>query len=290
MFGKIKHLSVKSYAKINLILNCLGKRKDGYHELDMVMLPIELHDSIIIGKLQNGTDNFVTIDDFSIGNIQYNLATFAIDKLSAKYGFNQKFRVFIHKVIPTEAGLGGGSSNAAFTLKAVNKMMKLNISDDELIEISKSLGADIPFFIKCVPARARGIGEILEPIEVKNNYEILIVKPTQGLSTKDVFDKSDETTFKVGNVDDVIKALKEGDDDLLAKSINNSLEPAAISLVPEIQSIKDKLYNLGFKIVQMSGSGTSVFALSTDKRLVKKAEKILEDDYIVVRTRILRKK
>lgn len=286
----MKHLSVKSYAKINISLNVLNKRKDGYHELDMVVLPVELHDTLIINKLKIGYDNFVTVDDFSIGNIQYNLATFAIDRLSSKYKINQKFRVFIHKVIPTEAGLGGGSSNAAFTLKAVNKMMKLNIGDDELIEIGKSLGADIPFFIKCEPARVTGIGEILEPIEVKKNYEVLIVKPVQGLSTKDVFEKCDLVEFKTGDIDMVIKALREGDDELLAQSINNSLEPAAISMVPEIQTVKDKLYELGFKIVQMSGSGTSVFALTTDRKLMKLAEKKLEDDYIVVRTKVLKKK
>lgn len=286
----MKHLSIKSYAKINISLNVLNKRKDGYHELDMVVLPVELHDTLIINKLKIGYDNFVTVDDFSIGNIQYNLATFAIDRLSSKYKINQKFRVFIHKVIPTEAGLGGGSSNAAFTLKAVNKMMKLNIGDDELIEIGKSLGADIPFFIKCEPARVTGIGEILEPIEVKKNYEVLIVKPVQGLSTKDVFEKCDSLEFKTSDIDMVIKALKDGDDDLLAKSINNSLEPAAISMVPEIQTVKDKLYELGFKIVQMSGSGTSVFALTTDRKLMKLAEKKLEDDYIVVRTKVLKKK
>ncbi len=286
----MKHLSIKSYAKINISLNVLNKRKDGYHELDMVVLPVELHDTLIISKLKIGHDNFVTVDDFSIGNIQYNLATFAIDRLTSKYKIDQKFRVFIHKVIPTEAGLGGGSSNAAFTLKAVNKMMKLNISDDELIEIGKTLGADIPFFIKCEPARVTGIGEILEPIEVKKNYEVLIVKPVQGLSTKDVFEKCDSVEFKTGDIDMVIKALKEGDDELLAQSINNSLEPAAISLVPEIQTVKDKLYDLGFKIVQMSGSGTSVFALTTDRKLMKLAEKKLEDDYIVVRTKILKTK
>ena len=184
--------SVKSFAKINVSLRVVSKRSDGYHELDSLMLPIELHDSIIISTLKNSYDNFVTVDDFSNGLIHYNLASSAINALSKKYGFSTKFRVYIHKVIPMQAGLGGGSSNAAFTMKAVCSMLKLNPTDEELMELAAPLGADIPFFIRCLPARAHGIGEILEPLEIKNNYYCLIVKPTSGCSTKEVFAIADK--------------------------------------------------------------------------------------------------
>ncbi len=281
--------SIKSYAKINVALRVVSKRSDGYHELDSLMLPIELHDSIIITTLQNGYDNFVTVDDFSNGLIHYNLVSTSIQALAKKYSFATKFRVYIHKVIPMQAGLGGGSSNAAFTMKAVNQMLKLNATDEELMELSKSYGADIPFFIKCEPSRARGIGEILEPLEVKNNYYCLIVKPTQGCSTKEVFAIADKKEYNYVDIDTVVKALKEGDDELLANSIGNSLEEAAISLVPEIAQIKEALKNVGLKIVMMSGSGSSVFALSTELGLIKKAEKQLEDKYFVEITKVIKK-
>ncbi len=280
--------SVKSYAKINLSLSITKKREDGYHELDGIMLPIELHDTLIISKLKN-EDNFVTIDDFSNGLIHYNLVSTAINALAKKYKFNDRFRVFIHKVIPMQAGLGGGSSNAAFTLKAVNQMLKLNASDEELIKIATPLGADIPFFINCKPARCKGIGEQIENVEVKNNYYVLIVKPKSGCSTKEVFAITDKVPYKQIDIDKVKEALANGDDDLLAELIGNSLEEAAISLVPEIQTIKDTLKELGLKIVLMTGSGSAVFALSTDVGLLKKARKVLEDEYFAEIAKVIKK-
>ena len=281
--------SIKSFAKINISLRVVSKRNDGYHELDSVMLPIELHDSLIISTLKNSDDNFVTVDDFSNGLIHYNLATLSINELAKKYHFDTKFRVYIHKVIPMQAGLGGGSSNAAFTLKAVNAMLNLGATEDELIELATPLGADIPFFIRCKPSRARGIGEILEPLEVKNNYYCLIVKPTEGCSTKEVFAIADKEPYEPVDIDNVIKALKDGDDDLLAASIGNSLEKSAMQLVPEIKQIKETLKSYGFKIVLMSGSGSTVFALSTDATLIKKAARQLEDKYFVEETRVIKK-
>ena len=279
--------SIKSYAKINISLRVVSKREDGYHELDSIMVPIELHDSIIISTLKNSADNFVTVDDFSHGLIHYNLASTGINALAKKYGFSTKFRVYIHKNIPMQAGLGGGSSNAAFTMKAVNNTMKCGATDEEIIELASSFGADIPFFVKCVPARCRGIGEIMEPIEIKNNYYVLIVKPSEGCSTKEVFAIADKKKeYNPVDIDTVVKALKEGDDDLLASAMGNSLEEAAISLVPEIKQIKDAMKAAGLKLVLMSGSGSTVFALSTDLSLLKKVAKTFENKYIVELTKI----
>ena len=284
----MKNLHIRSFAKINLCLNVVKKREDGFHELDGIMLPISLHDSLVISKLNNAPDNYVTVDDFSIGTFNYNLATFSIDKLQAKYGFKDKFRILIHKVIPIQAGLGGGSSNAAFTMKAVNSMLKLGATDEELEQLAKPLGADIPFFVKCKPARSQGIGEILTPVTIKNNYFVLIVKPEAGCSTKDIFAAADSMDLKICDVDGIIKALEEGDDDYLAEHISNSLQDPAISLVPTIQTIIDELKENGLKIVQVTGSGSAVFALSTYKNLLKKVLKKLEDKYEVELARVLK--
>ena len=282
--------SVKSYAKINISLCIKEKRSDGYHELDSIMVPIELHDSLVISPLHNRLDNFVTVDDFSNGLIHYNLASSSISALANRYGFKDHFRVYIHKVIPMQAGLGGGSSNAAFAMKAVNQMLKLNASDEELIELAAPLGADIPFFIKCQPSRCGGIGEKLTPIEIKNNYFVLIVKPQQGCSTKEAFKIADEKPYPQVNMDKVLEALQTGDDEMLAQYMGNSLEEAAIKLVPEIQEIKDYLKSKGLKLVLMSGSGSTVFALSTDKSQLKKVYKELEeqDKWIVEFTKVIK--
>lgn len=278
--------SVKSYAKINISLNVLNKRSDGYHELDSVMVPIELHDTLLISYLER-KDNFVTVDDFSNGLIHYNLASQAIEVMAKKYNFNRHFRIYIHKVIPMQAGMGGGSSNAAFTMKTVNEMLKLNATDEELIELSTPLGADIPFFIKSVPARCGGIGEKMVPINIKNLYYVLIVKPDSGCSTKEVFKLADSKPYKQVNIDKVVEALENGDDDMLAENMGNSLEEAAISLVPEIQEIKDYLFSKGLKLVLMSGSGSAVYALSHDKAELKKIMLEIEDKWTVELTRML---
>lgn len=284
----MKSLLLKSWAKINICLNVVNKRPDGYHELDMIILPLKLHDSILFSELKNATDHFVTIDDFSLGLLKYNIATAAIEKMQKKYKFKNKFRITIHKVIPMQSGLGGGSSNAATVINGVNSYLKLNLPYEELVAISTGLGADIPFFITSKPARCRGIGEKIDFVNVKNDYYCLIVKPEQGCSTQGVYEVSDKMDLKTGDVELVKKALEEGDDDLLAASIFNALEEPAISLVPEILVIKNKLKALGLKIVQMTGSGSSVFALSTDKKLIKNAAKALENQYLVEVTKVLK--
>ena len=284
----MKNLHIRSFAKINISLNITKKREDGFHEIDSVMLPISLHDSLVVSKLKNATDNYVTVDDFSIGSFSYNLATFSIEKLHSVYHFNDKFRVLIHKVIPIQAGLGGGSSNAACTMKAVNSMLKLGATDEKLIELSKSLGCDIPFFIKCKPARVQGVGEVLNPINVKNNYYVLIVKPEAGCSTKEVYALSDTLELKTCNLDNIVKALEEGDDELLEANMYNALQEPAIKMVPQIQTIIDELKSKGLKIVQVTGSGSAVFALSTDKKMLVKVLKELEDKYEVEIAKVLK--
>ena len=284
----MKKFLVRSPAKINICLKVTGKRSDGYHLLDMVILPLELHDSMLFSRLPQGRDNYVTIDDFSLGTISYNLVTSAIEKLKAAKHFEDTFRVVIHKNIPMQSGLGGGSSNAAYTLTALNQHLKLGFTDEELIELGKSLGADIPFFIKGKPSRCRGIGEQLDPVHIKNDYYVLLVKPREGCSTKGVYEVSDTMDLPTGNVEMVIKALEEGDDDLLAKSIFNALEGPAISLVPDIASIKQEMLDAGLKIVQMTGSGSAVFALSTDKKKLLEVSKRFENRYLVELTRVIK--
>ncbi|MCD8194733.1 MAG: 4-(cytidine 5'-diphospho)-2-C-methyl-D-erythritol kinase [Coprobacillus sp.] len=277
---------VKSYSKINIALNVVGKADLGYHEIDTIMVPLELHDSAMITKVKGGKDNFITVDDFTVGPVKYNLVTFAIDAMSTKYKFDDKFRIFLHKVVPMEAGLGGGSSNAAAIITGVNDYLKLGIPKEELIELGRTLGSDIPFFISGVPARVGGTGEKITPITIKNNYYCLIVKPEAGLSTKNVYELADEMELKTCDMDKVIEALETGDDDLLADSICNSLQDASIKLCPMIRVIIESLKADGLKIVQMTGSGSAVFALSTDKRLLNKLAKKYEQDYRVELTKV----
>ena len=285
----MKKFVIKSYAKINLCLDITGVREDGYHLLDMVMLPIELHDSLLVEETPKAIDNFVTLDDFTITDSEYNTVSKALDYLNEVHPINSKFKIELHKVTPVQAGLGGGSSNAAFILKTINEMKQLHATERQLHDIAVRIGADVPFFLKNKPARCTGIGDKVTPIKIKNDYNVLIVKPELGCSTKEVYALTDKMkNWPHGNVDDVIKALEEGDDKLLAKSVFNVLEAPAMELVPEIRLIKTELKELGFDIVLMSGSGSSVFALSTDVKLIKHAVKQLEDRYLTIQTKIIK--
>lgn len=280
---------VKANAKINLALNVLGKREDGYHELDMVMMPLDLHDSIEITEQPPKYDTFVTCDDFSIETSQYNLGMIAVNKMKAHFKFTKAFRIHIHKCIPMSSGLGGGSADAAAVIKALVVMLKLKPTREELIEIAKTIGADVPFCLFNKPSRAQGIGERLMPITVKNRYYVLLVKPKKGLSTKAVFEKYDENIHENrANVDDVVEALKNGDLKLLTKSMGNDLEEHSMELVEEIKKIKESLKADGLDIVMMSGSGSSVFALSeTKSKLQALQDKYQKKGYTVVLTHTL---
>ncbi|MFA5421377.1 MAG: 4-(cytidine 5'-diphospho)-2-C-methyl-D-erythritol kinase [Bacilli bacterium] len=282
---------IKAYAKINIALNVLGKDEDGYHQLDMVNLPLELRDSIEIAILPNSLDSFITCDDIEIEDPKNNLISVAIAKAREKYKFRQQFTIHVYKDIPISAGLAGGSANAAAVLNALFLLLKIKPTREEKIELAKSVGADVPFCMFSVPARVRGIGEIIEPIEVKKSYPLLIVKPLKGLSTTTVFNVADGMELKSGNIENVIQALADGDDDLLANSIHNALENPSFFLLPEIEKIKRMLIKDGLKIVLMSGSGSSIIALDDDvKKLTKLEKKYAKMGYDTRLTRTLRSK
>lgn len=282
----MKKTLYKAYAKINLFLKIKGSLENGYHELEMVTVPLELHDSLLIEELKSSLDNYVTMDDFSLVESDKNLAQFALDRFAEEFPHPRKYKILIHKRIPIRAGLGGGSSDAAAALKMCAERSKEKINVDELNNLAKELGADVPFFLQEKPCKCEGIGEILEPVEIKNNYYCLLVSPRTGCSTKEVYQAYERQTNK-NDIENVIKALKDGDDDLLADSIGNDLQEPAIKKVPEIAHIIDVLKDKGFKIVMMSGSGSTVFALTTDKSFATKMEKQLyEEKYNVILTKL----
>lgn len=286
----MKKIVIRSNAKINVCLDITGKKENGYHLLDMVMLPLELHDSLLIEETPKAVDNYITLDDFTVGESKFNTVTTAIELLNEIHPLNTKFKIDLHKVIPMKSGLGGGSSNAAFILKTIAEYKKIDLSKEEINNIAVKIGADVPFFVENKPARCKGIGEEITPINVKNNYYVLLVKPEKGCATEDVYRLCDKkNNWPHGNVDTVIKALEEGDDELLANSVFNVLEESSFELVPQIKTIKDEMREQGLKIVLMTGSGSAVFALTTDKKLLKTATKYFEKKYdTVIVTKVLK--
>lgn len=279
---------VKANAKINVYLDVVGLRKDGYHDLNMVMLPLELHDTIEIERVPFANSTFVINDHVYKEETCFDLIRKTVSTLENKHCLKDKFNISVHKEIPICAGLGGGSCNAAATYKAIKKISKIEMTPEEELDFCLSLGADVPFCMANVPAHVEGIGEKVTPIAIANKFYVIIIKPEKGLSTEKVFKASNLKKMKHGDVNKVIKALEIGDEELLASAMMNSLEETSIELVPEIKEIKEMFIADGFKCAMMTGSGSCVFALTTNKKLATSRFKAYEKaGYNVILTRTL---
>ncbi len=281
---------VKSFGKINLSLSVKGVKDDGYHLLEMVNLPIELHDTIEITSSPYLQDSFVTCDDAHLNALHHNLCSKALEAMRAKYGFKENFLIHIHKEIPFAAGLGGGSSNAAAVMLAVAKMLKLKADIKDLTEIGASIGADVPYFLASSPAYLTGIGENVRPLKAKDSYEVLLIKPEKGLSTKEVYAICDKYGRLDIHTEKVIEGLEKGDTDLIVKNAGNDLTSAAIELLPEIDTVIEELKSDGaFFYVAMTGSGSSVYGLTKDARRAREAfRRFDKKGYNVYLTRTMR--
>lgn len=277
---------VKAYAKINVFLDVVGKRKDGYHDLNMIMLPLELHDTIEVEYLPYASTTHVITDRVYKEETKSDLINETLDLVRKTFNAKEHYNITVHKEIPIFAGLGGGSSNAAATLRAFTKYGKIKMTPEEEMAFGLNLGADIPFCLKGVPAHVQGIGDKVEPIEVKKQFYVLIIKPKQGLSTKEVFKECDKMKLPHGDVNKVIEALKEGNEALLASSMMNSLETTSMKMCPEIKAIKEMFLRDGFKCVLMTGSGSCVYALTTSRALATaKYHKYENENYEVILTK-----
>lgn len=265
---------VKAPAKLNLALDVLGVREDGYHEIDLVSIPIEIHDSIVIQELTKGYETYITSDDVTLICDETNTVNRAFTMLKEKFNLDKPFRIEIFKRIPTQAGLAGGSADAASLIKAILKEKKIDVSQEQLIEMGLSIGADVPYCLLNLPARVRGIGEIVEPLGTKFSFGVLIVKPKQGLSTKEVYDNVDLSEVTHQDIEGLIRVLKSNpSEEEIAPYMINALTPSAIKLCPKIKTILESLKDMGFSASMMSGSGSACFALSKDMKKLEKGRK-----------------
>ena len=281
-------MKVKAHAKINLALDVVRKREDGYHDLEMVMAPISLHDLIYIDIIDEG----IIIESNNVRmptderNIMYKVAKRLIDD----YNINAGVKIFIYKHIPTQAGLAGGSADGAAVLRAMNKLFHLNLSLEKLAEIGKDIGADIPFCVFEKTAFVGGIGEQLDFIEHDFDCNILLVKPKRGVSTQKSFGMLNLATAIHPDIKAMVKSIEENNYNGVIENLGNTLEAPSLVMVPEIQKIKEELIELGFDGALMSGSGSTVFALTKDDELFEKGyHHFKESGFFVRKTRIYKK-
>ena len=275
----------KANAKINLCLNVVGKREDGYHELEMIMLPLTLHDTIHI-KIAD-EDKF-TCSDKALVMDSSNTVVKAVQIMKETFQITKCFNIHVEKKIPAQAGLAGGSADAAAVMKAIRSLCNLSVSINELAQLGKRIGADVPFCIYNKPAIVKGIGEKLTPFPISKPMSILLVKPEQGVPTGKAFSMLDFNQCAHPNIEKVKQYVQEDKYDQLQEVIGNSLEYSAFQLVPEIQTIKQELLQIKeCYAVLMSGSGSTVFALYEDSKELQEVMKTYQDKgYFVCSTSV----
>ena len=258
---------VKAPAKLNLFLDITGRRSDGYHFVDMVMQSVSLYDDVTV-SIDEGTESIkIECSDPAIPCDETNTAYKAVKLFYEAIGQSvPAVRVNILKRIPSQAGMAGGSSDAAAVLKALNLLTKASLSDEELEKIAASIGADVPFCIKGGTVRATGIGTDLEELPPMPDCVFVIVKPEINISTGMAYRRSDEAGYgSPADISPVLDGLRSGDAGMVAKGLYNKFED--VLELPEVVSIKEQLISYGALGAAMTGSGSAVFGIfSADVR------------------------
>lgn len=269
--------SLNSNGKINIGLNVTGVLPNGYHLLDMIMVPISLSDKIT-GEIEDisGTLEIKT-NKADIPVNEDNILWKIYDKFYSESGLSKrKISLYLEKIIPHQAGLGGGSSNGAFLLKLLNEFHGNFFSQERLIEIGKSIGADIPFFLINKSARVRGIGEDIEIIENNLKNSIILIKPQFGVSTGKAYKNMSMLNNKRdANIDKIIFGLKDNRVDIVEDSIENHLEQGLLLEDENIIEFRKKLAELNMKFF-MSGSGSAYYTFVTQEESEEAVTRIKE--------------
>lgn len=253
-------LLVKAPAKINLSLDVLHKRPDGYHEVEMIMTTIDLADRLELSLLDKDEIHIVSHNRF-VPDDQRNLAYQAAKLLKERFHVKQGVRIAIEKMIPVAAGLAGGSSDAAAALRGLNKLWGLGLSLDELAVLGAEIGSDVSFCVYGGTALATGRGEIISELPVPPTCWVILAKPFIGVSTADVYRRLDINKINHPNTAAMINAIHSKNYQQICQQVGNVLEDVTLNLYPEVAQIKDQMRRFGADAVLMSGSGPTVFCL-----------------------------
>lgn len=274
----MEKIQLKAYGKINLGLDVIRKRPDGYHDLAMIMQTVGVYDDIIITKTENFDEIKVETDKMILSNGKDNLAYMAAKILFDEFDIHQGIKIHIKKRIPIAGGMAGGSADCAATLKAINEMFTLGLNQNELMKRGVRLGADVPYCVLGGTALAEGIGDILTPLVSPPACHVIIAKPPVSVSTAYVYGhiRPDEI-IKRPDIDGMVKAIQSQDLDKMASLLYNVMEDVTVPEYPIIQEIKDVILKEGALNSIMSGSGPTVFGLFDDLKKAKSAEKVLKE-------------
>jgi len=281
----MEKVKIPAYGKINLFLDIKNVREDGFHNLEMVMQSIKLHDNITLVPSKKGI-NIIT-DSKEIPTDESNLASQAAKAVMQKTKIQKGVNIHIDKNIPVAAGLAGGSADAAAVIKGMNQLFELDMDYKAMHELAAGLGSDVPFCIKGGTAFATGRGEILNWLSPLKKKWVILIKPPQKVSTKEVYQLYDKKNVDLEiPVQRLIKIIKDKDSLDIKDGWANVLEPVTKTIIDEIEVIEEKLIDQGFNFTIMTGSGTTVFSL-IDKDQVDEAKEVVKNwdrpqDYVVL--------
>lgn len=283
----MNRIQMKALAKVNLGLDVIRRREDGYHEVKMIMQTVRLYDRIILEKTQKGISMETNLSFLPVNeqNIAYRAAKMLMDEFHIQSGLHIK----IDKHIPVAAGMAGGSTDGAAVLYGVNKIFELGLTKRQLMERGVKLGADVPYCIMRGTVLSEGIGEILTPVPSLPDCHILIAKPPVSVSTKHVYEnlKLDKIE-KHPDIDGMVEALRIEDLHGVTQRMENVLETVTIPEHPEIQQIKELMIKEGALNALMSGSGPTVFGIFDDREKGMRARDLLRKSSLVRQTYLVR--
>lgn len=269
-------MKLHANAKINLCLDVVKKRNDGYHEMHMIMTPLQLHDTLWIEpscEEQYACTNQELVFD------EHNTIVKAVKLMREMYQIKDFCNIRLEKRIPMEAGLAGGSADAAAVLRYFQKQYDLPCTWEELASLGKQIGADVPFCVLNTCALVQGIGERLTPCASNCSFSVFLIKPKEGISTKEAFQKLDFSLCGHPDTDKALQAFMQNDRNAFYQYAGNTLEYSAFQMMPKLAEIKAELYDYGFPFVLMSGSGSTIFALSDHDDMVVQAVDHFKDRY-----------
>lgn len=267
----------RAYAKINIGLDVLRRRPDGYHEVKMIMQTVGIYDDLLIEKCEK-PGIFLQIDKEELPTDQNNLIYKAAQLLLAEKKIQEGVRISLTKRIPIAAGMAGGSSDAAAALRGMNELFNLGYQTQELQKIGVKLGADIPYCVVGGTMLSEGIGEILTPLPTPPDCTLVIAKPDIDVSTKFVYENLHADTLSYHpDIDGMIRALLEGSLKGITDRLGNVLETVTIREYPIIEEIKKVMRENGAENALMSGSGPTVFGIFTQEKKAQEAAKQLRD-------------
>lgn len=273
----LRSLTIPAFAKINWSLHVLGKRDDGYHEIDTVLQTVSLHDTL---TFEETNDDAIRLwcDDTSVPVDKTNLVWRAAAALRERYSIGRGVKIRLEKRIPAEAGLGGGSSDAAATLIALARLWKIESSADDLSQIAESLGSDVPFFLDGGTARATGRGNMIEPLEDAPQNHLLIIKPNANISTAKAYRTLNSRALTSSNSKPILfrSQASEFSASIDPKALQNDFEQVVFALEPEIERAKAALLKSGARAAMLSGSGSAVFGIFENQNAQERAIQAIE--------------